>query len=173
VTCSRGDGYWRHEIAGATLPPSWADWSRDMLGAGGEWVELVDAGAGRYRGARLDAGRLVACVFVTRSGALPDRGWLGTLFANDALSEVARVSLLAARPADASAATGPQICACFGVGRDTLIAAIRSQHLTTAAELGRALRAGTNCGSCIPELNGLITAAGRDPDESAAERAVG
>jgi assimilatory nitrate reductase catalytic subunit len=47
------------------------------------------------------------------------------------------------------------VCACFGVGRgticDTIAAGARS-----AAEIGAKLKAGTNCGSCIPELKRLI-----------------
>ena len=36
--------------------------------------------------------------------------------------------------------------------------AIRDRGLTTPAELGEALRAGTDCGSCIPEIRALIHA---------------
>ena len=51
--------------------------------------------------------------------------------------------------------TGPTVCACFGVGRNTICDAI-SQGARTAAEIGGKLKAGTNCGSCIPELKRLI-----------------
>jgi assimilatory nitrate reductase catalytic subunit len=37
--------------------------------------------------------------------------------------------------------------------------AIRAQGLGSAQEIGLALQAGTNCGSCIPELKGLLRAA--------------
>jgi len=45
------------------------------------------------------------------------------------------------------------------VGRSTLLRAIRSQELVTADQIGKALRAGTNCGSCIPELKALLAEA--------------
>ena len=69
----------------------------------------------------------------------------------------ARTSLLAGTPHDAAASeTGPTICACFGVGLRTLHDAIAHRRLTSTAEIGRALRAGTNCGSCLPELHAIL-----------------
>jgi assimilatory nitrate reductase catalytic subunit len=47
------------------------------------------------------------------------------------------------------------VCACFGVGRASICDAIAG-GATTAAEIGAKLKAGTNCGSCIPELKQLI-----------------
>ena len=37
--------------------------------------------------------------------------------------------------------------------------AIVSGRLTSVAEIGTVLRAGTNCGSCIPELNAILNSA--------------
>ncbi len=153
---SRGEGYCRSEIAGQGAPPSWSCRAREIFGDCGEWVELDDASAGRYRGALLEAGRLIACLFVSSRQALPDRTWLGSLFALDGVADNERRSLLAGRPAGRAPASGPIVCSCFSVGRDALIDAIASQQASTSAEIGKLLRAGTNCGSCIPELNGLI-----------------
>jgi assimilatory nitrate reductase catalytic subunit len=47
------------------------------------------------------------------------------------------------------------VCACFGVGRDTICNAIAA-GARSAGEIGAKLKAGTNCGSCIPELKRLI-----------------
>jgi assimilatory nitrate reductase catalytic subunit len=51
---------------------------------------------------------------------------------------------------------GRTVCSCFGVSVEEVLAQIASQSLTTLADLGRILRAGTNCGSCIPELKVLL-----------------
>lgn len=153
---SRGAGFWRYEIAGPARPESWARWARGVFGQDGEWVELVDSSAMHYRGARLVDGRLDACVFITSANALPDRSWLGSLFGEAPLGDGDRKTLLAGRPAGRDRAPGPVVCSCFSVGRDTLLRAIRTHSMTTAREIGEALRAGTNCGSCIPELNRLI-----------------
>jgi assimilatory nitrate reductase catalytic subunit len=34
---------------------------------------------------------------------------------------------------------------------------IASRRLTSVAEIGAVLRAGTNCGSCIPEINAILS----------------
>ncbi|MCL2453439.1 MAG: (2Fe-2S)-binding protein, partial [Alphaproteobacteria bacterium] len=48
------------------------------------------------------------------------------------------------------------ICACFSVEEDAICRAIRRNKLTTPAQIGAMLQAGTNCGSCIPELKRLL-----------------
>ena len=60
---------------------------------------------------------------------------------------------------DGMASAGPIVCACFGVGRTTICDAIAG-GAGTAAEIGAQLKAGTNCGSCIPEMKRLIAEAG-------------
>jgi assimilatory nitrate reductase catalytic subunit len=74
------------------------------------------------------------------------------------LGDDERLGLLAGWPAGAPAAHGPVVCACFGVGLHTLRRAIREDRLSTIDAIGAALRAGTNCGSCIPELKQLLRA---------------
>jgi assimilatory nitrate reductase catalytic subunit len=80
------------------------------------------------------------------------------LFAQPRLSAADRAGLLTGEPADPAADTGATVCACFGVGRNAIDAAI-AQGCGDPAAIGRRLKAGTNCGSCVPELNRLITAA--------------
>jgi len=61
--------------------------------------------------------------------------------------------------------TGPIVCACFGVGRNTICDTIAG-GARSAADIGAKLKAGTNCGSCIPELKRLIAQTGtRDPEQ--------
>jgi assimilatory nitrate reductase catalytic subunit len=155
---ARGQGYWRYELAGEHTPESWPDWADVLLGPRAQRVELIDS-AGRYRGARVMAGRLQACVFVARSKALPSRTWLAGLFGDDELDDAARLAILAGRPAKPGLESGPIVCSCFSIGRSTLLRAIRTRELVSAEAIGTALRAGTNCGSCVPELNALLAEA--------------
>ena len=53
---------------------------------------------------------------------------------------------------------GGEICACFGVSTAAVAAAI-AKGATSLATLGAVTRAGTNCGSCRPELRALLRAA--------------
>ena len=57
---------------------------------------------------------------------------------------------------------GRTICSCFNVGEKTILAAISEQHLATTGEIGDCLQAGTNCGSCLPELQQLLESCGHD-----------
>jgi assimilatory nitrate reductase catalytic subunit len=78
-----------------------------------------------------------------------------SLFAADRVTDDQRRMLLSGRSSEGAASTGPIVCACFGVGRGTICESIVS-GARTAAEIGAKLKAGTNCGSCIPELKRLI-----------------
>jgi assimilatory nitrate reductase catalytic subunit len=55
----------------------------------------------------------------------------------------------------------PVVCACFGVKLDAVRKAVASGEASTLAQIGRKLRAGTNCGSCLSELKRLIVIARR------------
>jgi assimilatory nitrate reductase catalytic subunit len=48
------------------------------------------------------------------------------------------------------------ICACFGVEIDAVRQAVACGAAKTVADIGTMLRAGTNCGSCLPELKRII-----------------
>jgi assimilatory nitrate reductase catalytic subunit len=50
----------------------------------------------------------------------------------------------------------PVICACFQVAVGAVRNAVVHGQARTVAEIGQALRAGTNCGSCLPELKRII-----------------
>ena len=65
-------------------------------------------------------------------------------------------ALLAGRAPDGGADQGPLVCACFGVGRNRICAAIAEGRARSAEEIGAELKAGTNCGSCLPELRRLL-----------------
>ncbi|MGB2115473.1 MAG: molybdopterin-dependent oxidoreductase [Porticoccaceae bacterium] len=57
---------------------------------------------------------------------------------------------------DNAAEDGRLICSCHQVSEQKIVDAITSGCRSTEA-LGQKLKCGTNCGSCIPELNHLIT----------------
>src|SRR6187401_519537 len=146
---SRGAGYWRYELAGEELPASWPTWADDVLGPGASRIELSDVAGGRYRGAHVENETLQSCVFVATTKSLPSRNWLATLFGAQKVSDADRLAILAGRAPKGTLEAGPVVCSCFAVGRSTLLRAIRGDKLVTVEQIGKALRAGTNCGSCI------------------------
>jgi len=64
--------------------------------------------------------------------------------------------LLSGKALDGIASVGPIVCACFGVGRNTICDALKSGAARSYLDLGTQLKAGTNCGSCVPELRRLV-----------------
>jgi assimilatory nitrate reductase catalytic subunit len=153
---ARGAGHWRYELAGDELPPSWPEWADGVLGPRAARLEFLDAAGGRYRGANVAGNSLQSCVFVATTKWLPSRTWLATLFNSPTLGDAERMAILAGRAPKGALETGPVVCSCFAVGRSTLLRAIRGDKLVSVEQIGRALNAGTNCGSCIPELKGLL-----------------
>jgi assimilatory nitrate reductase catalytic subunit len=125
----------------------------------GERVETLDKARGGLRAAVLEDGRLIAALFITRSGQTPSREWLiDQLAAADMASSI---ELLAGRPAAAQADRGPIVCVCFDVGMKTILDAIGAQGLVSVEAVGQALSAGTNCGSCRPAIQRLIGETGK------------
>jgi assimilatory nitrate reductase catalytic subunit len=152
----KGVNHWRYELAGDVVPDAWQEWSRAVCGTDHEWIELADPALGRYRAAALRDGRLFACVFAGTERPRGARDALAGLFSGEPLDGAARRMLLSGKLGGGRAERGETICSCFSVGRNTLLAAIRSQRLTSTHEIGAALGAGTNCGSCLPELRALL-----------------
>lgn len=113
------------------------------------------AAAGTYPAAFLVEEQLVGYVCVARGARLPERSWLARLFDAPALSDRERRALLAERPRG-SAQSGPVVCACHGIGRESVCAAIRQHAIRDPREVGARLKAGTGCGSCVPEIRALI-----------------
>ena len=131
----------------------WQSWLKSIAGA--DLAEYNDFGGGIYRGASFEGGRIEACLFIGPAGDAGDWNVVKSLFAADSLGDDQRRMLLSGKSADGLASAGPIVCACFGVGRTTICDAIAAgSH--TSAEIGARLKAGTNCGSCIPELKRLI-----------------
>jgi assimilatory nitrate reductase catalytic subunit len=154
-----GAQFRRYELAGRKPMAQAAGWSRALLGViddEADWLEYEDLGAGVFRAAHVVDGRIEACLFVSRRPDLPAREWLAGLFAQEALSSLDRASLLAGRAKSAASDAGPTICSCFGVGRETICSAIRERGISDVAGVTACVKAGGNCGSCVPEIRKLL-----------------
>jgi assimilatory nitrate reductase catalytic subunit len=155
-------------LAGWEPAPGGEDADECMLGLldappSGELITYADPGRGAFRYASIVDDRLDACLLLARRVAeLPaSETWVAAL--GTSISPDARLGLLAGRangqPPTDDART---ICACFAVGLHTLRREIANRRLTSLSEIGAALRAGTNCGSCIPELTGILLGVQRE-----------
>ncbi|MEM9178269.1 MAG: molybdopterin-dependent oxidoreductase [Pseudomonadota bacterium] len=146
---ARAEDGWRLECAG--LGNS-ADAVSALLGR--ELHSQLSLPNGGMRAATFADDVLVAAIIVSKSGPVEaDRSHLASLLSGE-LDEAARASVLAGRAASGQS-VGPIICSCEGVGQTTLINAIHDGAVSVSA-LGTCTKAGTNCGSCKPELRKLI-----------------
>ena len=162
---ARRQDHWQYELAGHERPPDWARFARDLLcelDSQPQWFELHDSTQANYRAARITNGRLDAVLIVQPGLGLPSRDWLSQLFGKSALEPGERRCLLSGVPPRGQQDSGAVICSCFGVGVNTLRRAIREHHLASPESIGELLNAGTNCGSCVPELRRLIAEEARE-----------
>jgi assimilatory nitrate reductase catalytic subunit len=153
VAVTGGYGYL---LAGNADLTGWQSWLRSV--AGSDLAEYTDFGGGIFRAASFAGDRIETCLFIGPAQDAGDWGVVKDLFARDALDDDQRRMLLSGKSTDGLESAGPIVCACFGVGRTAICDAIAAGDGSTA-EIGARLKAGTNCGSCIPELKRLIAQA--------------
>jgi assimilatory nitrate reductase catalytic subunit len=137
-------------------PETWRERARQLFGDNAEVAEYSDAQRGLYRAAAFSARGLAGALFIGPAAAAPQWDAVKPLFEAAALAEEARRVLLSGRSADGLAGAGPVVCACFSVGLATIRDAIQSGAARSVEAIGAALRAGTNCGSCLPELKRIV-----------------
>ncbi|MGE4278917.1 MAG: molybdopterin-dependent oxidoreductase [Magnetospirillum sp.] len=161
------------------VPTAW--WSRHRLGAsqvtelagdspeqktalvsaldqryGNHRLEIQDLARGIARYAWTVNGQLQAALFIAPGRPEMARSWVSGLIGKPLENGADRAAILAGKAPGGNVDQGPIICACFSVGLNTIQKLIDSGQASTVAEIGAALKAGTGCGSCIPELKGLL-----------------
>lgn len=140
---------WRCELAGSDTPADWTETAREMFGLTGGTVQTVqDTQAGSFRAAFIGENGVEAALFVSPRPVAVMRDYLAGL---------PEAAITGRAPLD-QPDPGPMICACFGVGLNTILAAVEERNLSSVDEIGALLQAGTNCGSCRPELAVLLAA---------------
>jgi len=144
-----------HEFAGRGDEDERGAVLRAFAAGEGETLTMDDPTTGSVRRAVLKDGRLEQVLFLTVSGRLPPRDWLAGLLTQEVLSQDDRMMLLAGRPAAPRPDAGTLVCACLKVGAKTIVRAIGAGAHDLEA-VGAATGAGSNCGSCRPEIARLI-----------------
>jgi len=143
----RTDHGWRAELASDITPDDWSAYARALFDIDGEPEFVVD-GSGLVRMAFYADGCLKAALF-----AAPGSVAVARDFAASALGQPI-TGLLAARPGADRPDPGPTVCSCLNVGRNQILAAIESG--VDLEQVCSKTGAGTNCGSCRPEIADLI-----------------
>jgi len=160
----KGDGYFHYELAGVKKVRHWQSHLSSQLSSyAGElaWQTYQDDKKSVFRTACFANNELQAVLLVSPQSQLPERSWISSLFSterDDVLSMDERMALLTGKPPLGTPDIGKIVCACFNVGEKTILSAIKDGKLSTPQEVGRSCKAGTNCGSCVPEIKVLLGA---------------
>jgi assimilatory nitrate reductase catalytic subunit len=162
VVLVKGDGYFRYELAGQRDIKNWqGHLSHQLKPYSGDldWQTYQDDARKVFRTACFHQDELQAVLILGANTDLPERQWIGSLFepAREApLADDERMALLTGKPPLGTPDVGKIVCACFNVGEKTIAGLVEEQKLTTPQEVGKCCKAGTNCGSCVPEIKEII-----------------
>lgn len=153
-------GEFGYRIAGDDCLNRWQEWARAMS-ASGDILEYTDTARDVFRIARMANGALDFCLFAEPAATLPDWQATKALFAAPSLAPEQRRMVLSGRSAEGIVHEGAVVCACFSVGAKRIERLLADHPVVTVAGIGETLRAGTNCGSCLPELKRMVSAHGK------------
>ena len=149
---ARTEAGYRAELAGLDTVEDWESYARRLFNLPDAEIQIIeDPSRGMARVALRAGERLLAALFIASEPVAVMRDYVATLPGTTAPEALSGMT-----PADRPD-PGPMVCSCFGVGVNTILAAIEDGGLVNVDEVGAALQAGTNCGSCRPEITGLLS----------------
>jgi assimilatory nitrate reductase catalytic subunit len=119
-------------------PAEWRDLAPGLFGDA-VLTEYVDRKRGIYRAAAFSDNRLESALFVGPESAPPQWSDVRGMTDGSGIAE-----------------SGPVVCACFRVGVAAIAEAITARKASSAEEIGLSLRAGTKCGTCLPEIRSIV-----------------
>lgn len=145
----------------------WRNWVRTRYPEVEQWSEMLDSSGQHYRAAGFIGDRFVLSLQVaTNRQSLHENHWLESQLGQMCDSS-GRFAVLAGVSAEGAKDEGKIVCSCFQVGEKAIDAALASGSCHDSKTLGEKLKCGTNCGSCIPELNERVRAHQRETEAAA------
>jgi assimilatory nitrate reductase catalytic subunit len=152
-------GGWRVELAFADGERDWNAVAHTLFGVREDdgLLSYADREAGQLRFASFTADRLTGALFLAPEPVGVSRNWAVDQLGVNFSERRARFAVVAGRPGKGIVDRGATVCSCFSVGVKQIAAAVAGGWVTVDA-IGRALQAGTNCGSCRSEIQEIIDA---------------
>ncbi len=129
-----------------------------------ETLRYADARHGKHRAVRvLRSGSDVRLTGFLLAGDTRAEGWIRTLLQDQLPAQAYGRQLLApgAKPPAGLVARGKVVCSCLGITEDAIGERLRTSagaESERLAALQGALKCGTQCGSCLPELKRMVRA---------------
>ena len=150
---------WRIELASTASPNDWAHFAKNLLlsddHANLDVLAYHDATSGQHRVALFEDDRLLGAMFVNASPVEVSRSWVSEQLSLHLNDRAAQQSVLAGRVGKTVEYRGEVLCACFEISINQIVEAASGANVTVD-HIGKMLGAGTNCGSCRPEIKKII-----------------
>ncbi len=155
---SRVSDGWQVELGFDEFPADPANWLEPILDLpeSAQMLSLADNSRHQVRLAWFDGDRLCALLLLSDAPVLGARTWLASLLNQPAENRLSRFKVLAGIAGADQPDPGPTVCACFGVGATQIGEVIAGEPGIDVDGIGKALKAGTNCGSCRGEIAALV-----------------
>lgn len=147
---ARCEGGWRLEFANENS----LSVAEVFPGLGAADVDVFDRARHEQKAFWFNSDTLETGVYFSATPVKVSRAWICEQFLSSHDTGT-RARLAAGRPGRDQSDKGAIVCSCFSVGSKEIELAI-SNGCTTIAAVGKACKAGTNCGSCQCEISGLI-----------------
>ena len=114
-----------------------------------------DARTGQERFAWFVGETLKGALFLAPEPVAVSRAWAVEQLSTRFTQASARLGVVAGRPGRGVAEKGATVCSCFSIGVNQITTAV-TRGCRTVAAVGEVTQAGTNCGSCRAEIQGII-----------------
>lgn len=144
-----------YHLADGDAVEDWIAWCNEHLASPDLWIE--DQTQKSFRAAGIVAGKLRWVLLVLPFDQFPSAKWLDGLLGQDQLEPAQFARLLSATDVSVED-PGDIICSCYQVGSKAIERAIGEGCCSTQS-LGERLQCGTQCGSCVPELQSFLSQA--------------
>lgn len=143
---------WQGEFAGTAEPADWEAFTRKILNQPHGTISAIhDVKSGLVRIAIHKSSTLIGLFFASATPVRLARSHVVSLIG----TRTTALAALAGRGGADHVDAGAVICACMNVGINTVRDAIKV-GARTVETIGEATCAGTNCGSCKPELSAIL-----------------
>ncbi len=162
---ARSNAGWCLEMAHSQPCPDWNEFAQQLFNPSQpdqdinitpELLAYRDQAQGNFRFLAFNADKLHGALFISPQPVAVSRNWAAGLLVESFATPAEKLKILAARPGADQPDPGAIVCSCFSVGTNQIADAAKTKGCMSVDDIGATLGAGTNCGSCRPEIKKIL-----------------
>ncbi|MEH6633539.1 MAG: molybdopterin-dependent oxidoreductase [Halopseudomonas aestusnigri] len=152
------DGGWRVEFADLQSESDNHRLAKNLFGKqkGSQWLSYGDDKSSDYRIAAFKDNHLIGVLFLSNTPVMVSRNWAIKQIKVQHSDALQRHMIVAGRAGGDRPDIGAIVCSCFGIGSNQIASTILEKSCLSVDEIGKELKAGTNCGSCRSEIKQIL-----------------